>query len=288
MKKYVFPVFAVLLNLILLFFVRNLSIQVSDLQRQVRALESDVDRKISREVNDLRNEMREAEQLHSSYELQPTGLDSAAKCLLADFELQLKQWGEDTAVTLLVDDQAVPLTAGEQGHFAAPLQLPVELSGPLQMNIDITTAGITTRENLGGWGDISMLLPLQMNGFGWGDPVFENGTLTIRNHSASVMNQNSSTVPAQETEFYVYINGERVKTAAAQQMDFDTYEYYVDEVVLEGVKLGDQVCVSFACRDEYGLHYEFELYTWTVADTKDRNSFTASGSSNHMPRLSWD
>lgn len=287
MKKYAIPVLSIALNIVLLLFVKNLSGQVSDLQLQIQNLESDVDRKITREVNDLRNDLEKDARLYESYELQPTGLDSTTQSLLADFDLQLKQWSADTAVTLFVGNETISLVAGEPGHFTAPLSLPIAQSGEVLLNIDITTNGVTTREYLGGWSDISMLLPLQMNGWGWGNPSYENGALTLRELSAAVQTRDHVSVRAQGVEFYVYINGERACTAPAALYDFDYYSYSCDKITLEGVKVGDEVTVAFSCRDEYGLHYEFELYTWTVVDTRDQNSFTAAGGDN-IPKLSWD
>ena len=148
MKKYAIPVLSIALNIVLLLFVKNLSGQVSDLQRQVRSLESDMDRKITSEVGALRNDLEKDARLYESYELQPTGLDSTTQSLLADFDLQLKQWSADTAVTLFVGDKTVSLMAGEPGHFTAPLSLPIAQSGEVLLNIDITTNGVTTREEL--------------------------------------------------------------------------------------------------------------------------------------------
>ena len=294
MKKNWLPILSIALNIVLLFTVYLLSGDIKNLQsglgNDLRSLENTVERELSDAVYQVRNELDQAARLHTDYGLEPTGLDSDTHSLLAEVFADLKTWGADTSVTLLMtqggEETTIPMTHAGSGRFEAPVSLSTE-SGEIWLSLLVTAGGSTTREDLGGWGDVSMLLPLQMSGFGWGDPAFENGTLTIRHNSAGVLDQEYNAVKPKDAEFYVYLNGRRTKTVTAQLMDEDTCEYYVDEVVLEGVKLGDQLSVSFACRDAYGLHYEFPLYTWTVVETEDQQAFTA-GSGSNTPILTWE
>lgn len=282
MKKYAIPVLSIALNIVLLLFVKNLSGQVSDLQRQVRSLESDMDRKITSEVSSLRNDLEKDAQLHQSYELQPTGLDSTTQSLLADFDLQLKQWSADTAVTLFVGNETISLVAGEPGHFTAPLSLPIAQSGEVLLNIDITTNGVTTREYLGGWEDISMLLPLRMDGWGYSGPRLQDGVFTCDSIDVNMHDAQGNPGRVQDAVFSIYVNGERKMTGGSGDVTA------VDSMTLEGVELGDEVTVTFSCRDEYGLHYEYELYTWTAEETDSGEYSAVASDGSSIPKLSWD
>ena len=290
MKKNAIAIVSIVLNIALLLMVRSLSAQVESLRGTVGRLEREVE-EVSEEAGRLRREMSEAEKLCSDYSLDPTGLDAESKTLLADVFVTLKSWGEDTRVTLLVNqggrETSFPMTHEGQGRFTVPVFVEVK-SGEVGLDTRITTAGVTTKEALGGWGDVSMLLPLQMSSWGWSDPSFDKGTLTLHSHSVSLQDRIGSTVPAWDTEFYVYINGEKTESIPAAAEDFDVYGYHFEDYTLtHPVQVGDQLSVAFACRDEYGLHYEFSLYTWDVVETADQNSFTTVGGES-IPKLSWD
>ena len=118
-------------------------------------------------------------------------MDSVSRALLADFSLELKEWQEDTAVTLLL----------ERGNGTAAREIPLS----------------------------------------------------------------------------------RVRNGA--------YQYRCEPVTLEEtVNVGDKIAVSFACRDPYGLQYEFPLYEW-VAEETEGSPYTAEGygaGGGNIPILSWE
>ena len=291
MKKNWLPILSIGLNIVLLFTVYLLSGDIknlrSDLENDLRSLENTVERELSDAVYQVRNELDQAARLHTDYGLEPTGLDAGTKSLLAEVFAELKTWGADTSVTLLMtqggEETTIPMTHAGSGRFEAPVSLSTE-SGEIWLSLLVTAGGSTTREDLGGWGDVSMLLPLQMNGWGWSDPQYKDGTLVLGQQSVSIEDLDGNPAHAQECGFCIYINEEWTMTGGND----DAYgSFEVESMTLEDVALGDEVSVSFVCRDEYGLRYEFPLYTWTVVETEDQQAFTA-GSGSNTPILTWE
>ena len=305
MKKNWFVFCSLGLNVVLLLGIGYLNGEIKSVRaavhNDIQALEQVIDNEVSGEIAQIRREMEEAQRLHKSYDLHPTGMDSVSRALLADFSLELKEWQADTAVTLLLErgngnaTQEIPLSRVRNGVFSAPVVLSVEDSSEIRLSAAISSGGVTTREELGGWGDISMLLPLQMTSWGGGMPQFRDGKLELPDQSAGVEDMDHAPEKALEPEFYVYLNGQRIRTLpGVEEADYGVYQYRCEPVTLEeAVNIGDKISVSFACRDAYGLHYEFPLYDWVAEemDGADGSPHTASGYTSggtNTPILSWE
>lgn len=291
MKKNALAIASIVLNVVLLWTVYLLNGDVKNLRSYVHSELHNVEYTISQDISRIETAIDRQQLRHESYALEPAGVDKKQQKLLAEAVVTLKEWSSDTAVTLRVTQQgnteSLLMETKGDGRFTVPVAISTQ-SGDIRLSALITTGGITTEEELGIWGDISMLLPLQMSGWGWGDPQFEEGALTLRDHSAGVQDRNGIPMEACETEFYVYVNGELgEKVSAAPLEDDDLTQYWMESCTLSRkVSLGDEIAVSFACRDAYGLHYEFPLYTWEVVETQDQSAFTAVGGSN-TPTLTW-
>lgn len=282
MKKYILPALALLLNVVLLFQVHLLSGEVKTLKSSLRDVEAELENDISRIPDRIFAKLEEAAELHESFELKPTGLDKETESLLADFEVRLKQWSADTEVTLLVGGQEVSLTAGEPGCFTAPLSLPIGGDEAVELSIDVTTAGVTTREYLGGWEDVSMLLPLRLDGWGYSGPYLQDGVFTCDSIDVNMHGAQGGPGRVRDAVFSIYVNGERKMTGGSIDVTA------VDSMTLEGVELGDEVTVTFSCRDEYGLHYEFDLFTWIAEETNSDGYSAVASDGSSIPKLSWD
>ncbi|MBR2402879.1 MAG: hypothetical protein IKB01_08970 [Lachnospiraceae bacterium] len=64
------------------------------------------------------------------------------------------------------------------GIFSGQIFLPVEGNNEVFLCTQISGGGLTTKEELGGWGDLSMLLPLQNSGGGWSGPEYRDGVMS--------------------------------------------------------------------------------------------------------------
>lgn len=272
MKKYWFQIVSLTLNIVLLVAVVRLYSAMENLHSQtgsrIDLMENRMETELSNVVSGIERAMEKADRLHTNYTLEPSRLDAKTKSLLADFSVELKEWSGDTAAVLLVrqngSDTEVPLTHAGNGRFTAPVALTTE-NGDIWLSITVTAGGVTAKEDLGGWGDISMLLPLQMNGWGGSVPTIVGDQLMLGDYSAHVKDQDYNWAKAEDTEFYVYLNGENVLTCAAEPLeDFGMVQYESGSLPDLQVQEGDSVALSFACRDVYGLHYEFPMYSWTI------------------------
>lgn len=62
---------------------------------------------------------------------------------------------------------------------ASDIILKVNWEGDMRifLSTQITGGGITQKEDIGGWGNLSMLLPLQNYGDGWSGPKYRDGVM---------------------------------------------------------------------------------------------------------------
>lgn len=110
------------------------------------------------------------------------------------------------------------------GIFSGQIFLPVEGNNEVFLCTQISGGGLTTKEELGGWGDLSMLLPLQNSGGGWSGPEYRDGvmssqfSISIRgfaNRMLKVYEDQDGPASVQNPEFYIYKNGELEQTLQA-------------------------------------------------------------------------
>lgn len=289
MKKYWFQTVSILLNIILLFSVGSLTSEVNGLRSNIRSdlreTEETIENRLDMAVSQMKNEMAEAAKLHMDYGLEPTGLDADTQSLLADAFVELKEWGADTAVTLLLTyggkTETVPMLHEGNGRFTVPVALATG-GGEVRMSMEVTSGGVTTKEDLGGWGDLSMLLPVQMDSWGWSGPEYRDGTLVCGEIDVSLRDAQGDPARVRDAGFSIYVNGEWKVTGGNDDVTS------VESMTLEGVEPGDEVAVTFACRDEFGLHYEFSLYTWTVEETDPNTASGGAAGGSNIPILTWE
>lgn len=246
------------------------------LEQRMDELENSVSNEIQSISNNLAWELAEADKAISDYSLEPVGIDRENRALLADVSVTLKEWYEDTVVTLMaaVGEETVvmPMTMGEDGAFSGRLSLPLE-GGNYEIILDaqVSGGGLTRQEELGGWGDYSMLLPLQQTGGGWGGPVYQDGVLTCSYFQILIEETDGEASLVRNPEFRFYRNGELVQTLEAVNDPHSTSEsgYYYgvdseDHAWSLECEPGDVVEVRFRCEDEFGLGYDFPFQSWFV------------------------
>ncbi len=251
--------------------------------------------------NRIERELEEAKRVVLEYELEPTGLDKESRRILSDVSVTLKEWYDDTEVTLFatMGEVTVPLsmTAVGNGTFTGQLSLPVEENYEISLNALISHGALTKQEMLGGWGNVFMLLPLQNNSGGWSGPDYRHGVLSSQ-INITISGQDGVPGPIQEPKFQVYKNGELAQTLSAVVDPYasasDGICYTVDtEDNLWSMEcdIGDTIEIRFLCQDEYGLGYNFLFQTWTVGgktpDYQASGGSSSSSSGNANLRLNW-
>ena len=70
--------------------------------------------------------------------------------------------------------------SGNGGVVTALVSLPVEDTGEVSFAANITAGGQTSREEVTSYSDLALLLPLQNDGSGYGDPTYRGGSLQLQ------------------------------------------------------------------------------------------------------------
>ena len=268
--------------------------QISDLRRQLQSTETNLQmetRRLDERVQAVQRAAQEADKLVQDWELQSVDVDPASRCLRAEVSLGLKEWREDTQVYLTVTqgtETRNALLTGNGGRYSGVVEIPVD-SREIRMLARISAEGLQKEEDLSGWDSASMLLPVQCYGWGVGGPNYarnpdKTGALTVTHCEAELMGYEKRALPLlSEQVFRLRRNGEIAAEKTA--MYGETINQYTCEEVSSEAQIGDELILTFFCRDESGLGYEFFLDCWAIDD----NGIGARRApAADWPRLTWD
>lgn len=244
---------------------------------------------LSNITNIVRSELEELDRIVLSSQLKPMGIDKDNKKLLASATVNLKEWHEDTEVTLYVtigsEKLPVAMKSDGNGGFSATVALPCEVDAKNIIELEAVVSGgdMTRKESLGAWGDISMLLPLRSDGGGWSGPTYKKGVMSSQ-FSISIAGQSQTAAAVNNPEFRIYKNGEFVQKYEAIQTtyyssDGRNYTINTDNNLWSiDCKVGDNIDIRFRCEDEYGLGYDFLFANWVALEETDDNTQSAGAS----------
>ena len=249
--------------------LQNVENRMYDLEDEVRGISGDVTRAVEEAANPIQN-----------WEVQPKGIDKENQRLLADVALELKSWQEDTVVHLETvvgaDQHILALPVNSVGTCSGVMQFPVNEQCEVTLAAVVTSGGVTTRTDLGGWGDISMLLPVQMHSWGGSVPTYQDGKLLIGQYEGSLEDPNGQAIAGINTRYRLYVNDALVR----EEAECVNWE--------QACATGDQVKLTLACEDEFGLGYEFLLYAGKCEESGELNEAAAeAGSGGSVPVLNW-
>lgn len=223
---------------------RNLRNQINDVESALQVSVYNIERRVQSGIE-------EASKKILDYELQPVGIDKEAQTLEADIVLRLREWSEDTTVQLIAvvgrDTFITLLPANGLGNCVRQISIPLNQQTEVKLQAVITSGDTTTREELGGWGDISMLLPIRMDGGGGSVPYYENGSLVVGSYMAYLCDPKGQPVENIGARYRLYVNDELVMED--EQCYNWTYPCEPDALYR----------LTLACEDAFGLGYEFTL-----------------------------
>lgn len=296
MKKYLWQIITSGICVVLLVVVIAQGKKLDELSQKVDSkvdnLRYELQGEISNITNSIRSELEELDRVVLSKELKPMGIDADEKKLLANATLNLKEWQEDTKVTLYVttgqEKLPVEMVTEGNGVFWTELALPCEIDAKNVIELDalISGGGITKKESLGAWGDISMLLPLRSDGAGWSGPTYKNGVMSSQ-FSISVAGQNGAEVIVNNPEFWIYKNGklaQQLEAVPSTNFSSDGKNYTVDaadELWSIACETGDTIEIRFRCEDEYGLGYDFMFANWVAVEETDASGTSQSAGASY-------
>ena len=284
MKKNWFQILSLALNVALLI---ALLVTRGELMNTQTILKSQLDgiawrlSDMDNQITDLSAKQREQTENLADFSLEPTGLDSENHTLQADMKITLRRWTADTAVTLLATQNGrtaeQPMT-GADGVFTAPVSLPVEQTGGVTFAVRITTGGQTSREEVTGYSDIAMLLPLVSLGNGSvAGPSYrkESACMEI---GLDVELEKQYGAKVIDPVFQVLKNGDVVQEIPAKLLEESIAysdpdkEYYAPDAAENKLEIpcqSDTIEIHLLCQDSFGLSYDFTVRTYEIGTNGD-------------------
>ena len=274
MKEKRFQNLSLALNVVLLIALFATRAELADTQNSLKnQLDSVAWRlmDVQDQITDLSVRQREQTEDLSDFSFEPTGLDPESHTLQADMSITLRRWTADTEVTLVVTQNGqtteLPMS-GNGGVFTAPVNLPVEQTGEVSFAANITAGGQTSREEVTGYSDLAVLLPLQYTGGGYGGPEYRGGTLEFYSYDVSLVREYGAEIIA--PVFQILKNGtavQRLTPELAELTEDDTRDV-VDYILKDRLRVecakGDTVEFHLLCKDSFGLSYDFTVYTCEI------------------------
>ena len=282
MKGKWFQIVSLALNAVLLIALLMTRAELVDTQTILKSQLDGIAWRLSdmdNQITDLSAKQREQTENLADFSLEPTGLDSENHTLQADMKITLRRWTADTAVTLLITQNGQtaeqPMT-GADGVFATPVGLPVEQTGEVSFAVRITTGGQTSREEVTGYSDIAMLLPLVSLGNGSvAGPSYrkESACMEI---GLDVELEKQYGAKVIDPVFQVLKNGDVVQEIPAKLLEESIAysdpdkEYYAPDTAENKLEIpcqpSDTVEIHLLCRDSFGLAYDFTTYSYEIGE----------------------
>lgn len=296
MKEKRFQILSLALNVVLLIALFATRAELVDKRTILKSKLDDIAYRLSdmdERITNLSAKQREQTEDLSDFSFEPTGLDPESHTLQADMSITLRRWTADTEVTLLVTRNGQTTEqpmSGTDGVFTAPVSLPVEDTGAVSFAANITAGGQTSREEVTGYSDLAVLLPLQYTGGGYGGPEYRGGTLEFYSYDVSLVREYGAEII--DPVFQILKNGtavQRLTPELAELTEDDTRDV-VDYILKDRLRVecakGDTVEFHLLCRDSFGLSYDFTVYTCEIT----RNGVTEkiSSDTDRDVRVSWE
>lgn len=266
--------------------------QLSDLRGELRSVESNLQmesRRLDEQVQTLRRDVKGGDQLVQRWDYAPS-VNMDRHCLDVEISVVLKEWGEDSAAELLWYDEndggeggSVSLSGDGTGTFAGRLELPLDGAGTdIGLGLVTRDGGVRRREELGLLGSVSELLPVRCDfQAGRTQAEYMKDVFTVYECGAELY---TNSLETEGHVFRIRRNGDVAAEQAAEPGD--RLDSYFCGRLSSAVRPGDEMALTFFCRDENGLGYEFLLQNWVAVEERD----VAPGSPEwtSWPRLTWD
>ena len=275
MKKNWFTVVSILLDIVLLAAVVYLGGKLEDTERVLRSHIDNAESTIQSSVDNIEwkveNAIKEATKLVADYTMEPVGIDAKNHTVEMSLKLQLQKWSADAYVDVEVvsgvNTYLKRLSIDSSGSCSGNLIFPVEDTAEVKLAAIVTMNGVTTREELGGWGEISQMLPIMFASGGGAWPMYKDGMLVMDQYHAFLDGGGRWEITVEDPEFRFYVNDRLEKTVpedtqeAGMQIE---HQVHMEQQLVMPCEPGDTVRMTIACKDHLGLGYEFNIGIWCV------------------------
>lgn len=270
--------------------------RISDLRGALQSAETNLlmeTRRLDERLMAVQQAVRDADKLVQDWEIRSLEADPSSRSLRAEVSLRLKEWREDTQVRLTViqgTDTREAVMTGNGGQYAAAVEIPVN-SREVRLLASVSAEGLRKEEDLFRWDSASMLLPVQCFGWGSGGPDYtrnadKTGTLTVSGCEVNLSGfEGRADLPQLSDQVFRLRRNEEI-AAEGTAMYGDTIDRYTCEELSAEARSGDRILLTFFCRDESGLGYEFFLNGWSIDENGMKDTVPAPGAD--WPKLTWD
>ena len=132
------------------------------------------------------------------------------------------------------------------------------------------------------------LMPIDINGCSFVHPEYADGVLNLKNSFGfTAKGPDGPGRRVDEAVFHFFRNGEELHTLEGVRQGKNYHEYTTPgaEDVCIPCEMGDEVKITFTCKDGYGIGYEFMLISYTITENGYEEHPLAPG---WPPVLTWD
>lgn len=215
---------------------------------------------------DVRNELEQSSQPMDYYDISLGAIDFESRTVQLGASVSLKQWSEDSLVTLVIDDGAlrktIQMTTDGTGTFSTTLSVPLEEAEGFRLEAMVTTGGISTSMELGDYSDIYSLLPLRSTSSGWTGPEYVRGMLVLDyDYSLEWTCDQPGTIS--NARFNIYVNDDLLRTMPATEAS--NLNFRISPLEVECGE-NDTVRLEFCCEDSFGIGYIFTCMEYVLED----------------------
>ena len=273
MKQNTFQIISLCLCIALLAVCVFQGIQLKQTRQQLSWGLQELQNSLKNEINNISNRfeyaLEESNRIVQESVIEPVDINVEEWTMLTYVSVTLKEWYDDTEVTLLAEREGeslvLPMSQDEDGRFSVNLSFSLDEVEFAGFYAQIRSNGKLTMEDLHLWTGYSQLLPLFSYGSGWTGPDYADGMVSSQfNINIESQGRTGEKPTVIEPEFRVYKNGELVQTLEAVVDTQQSYEGVLAYTVntpehiwrLEMAQ-GDTFEIRFCCKDAYGIGYDF-------------------------------
>jgi hypothetical protein len=285
LKKNLLSIVSIVLSIILLVVCVQQNMLLEEYQlsfeENVESLRTEIENSIRKTNGRIDAKEEAATRVVHSYSFKSVAINKVEWTLECAATITLKQWADDTQVTLIVDlgeeILSFPMNRHEnnEGFFSAQISLPLNDAQFATFSAQIVSQGQTVDEPLEEMRpDASHLLSVIGLGRTYGNQTYVDGVVSAEFHGYLETKEGTRILNA---VYKVYKNGELVMTvdsprdAALSNSTLGFYPFGEDRMFRLECAEGDNFSIHFCCEDDDGIGYDFLFMNGVIEYGEVRN-----------------